>query len=985
MPQWRGVALLCVGFFLITSILTAFFVIPKINESIEENYERELRVDSKLEAELFIRFIESQKALVSDISQHPSLTNAVMLSSGASPKLIELLDNVTIKGEKGHLVLQDIAGNILLKTSDKMQASYSQENSWLNKVLNGDISYHLQLLEQEEASFTFKISVPVIYSGNIEGVLSAEITAPLDQIFIAQLFDEFVAIKLIQDHVFIKTDTDKIKLPKETPIEIKEFGVTFIHISDETLFRAKTAELRNTILAVLFVGLAISFILFFIFSYKANVLRASATREDKKYSTYAIPLLIAVVGISATITASRLFENMQAQKLQEKTVTTMRGHSEKLQRYMTLNMEALDSIRALYDASENVDRMEFKAFVKSTLQKYPNIQALSWIPNVPHEQRLQYEQRAREDGLTDFSITERQNDLVVPAAERDHYFPVYFIEPVEGNEKAIGFDLASNASRLMALNTARDTGKKVATARITLVQEEEQQAGVLIFNPLYKNSLSDANNSEEHLDGLTSMVLRVGDMVTNIFADDLNNISLRIQDITDEKNIEELYASQSEQKLAKDDFTYSEAIDFAGRQWKISVTPYEHLIEEQTSVMPWLIMGGGSLFSLLIAHLLLNQIRRREAVEAIVEERTAELMELQQAMQLAIEGVSKIDPEGRYTYVNDSYAGKIGYTPEELVGRTWDITIVKEQLDRMNDVYQTMLKDGKVVEETIGQHKDGSTVHKQVTMISDYNKEGEFVGHFCFMQDITARKDAELEREKLIDRLANSNEELERFAYVCSHDMQEPLRMIRSFSEKLQDHITDMIKDDEKAQRYFRFVIDGATRAQQLIADILAYSSVDQSTQKPEVINMNDLVGVVQVNMQVNLEERGGSITHDDLPDLKGNKTQLYQLLQNLINNGLKYQKPDTKPHVHVGIEDADTHWQFSVKDNGIGMEDRHLKKIFDVFQRLHRKEEYAGTGVGLSICKKVVERHGGKIWVESEKDKGSIFIFTILKPTSTE
>ena len=132
--------------------------------------------------------------------------------------------------------------------------------------------------------------------------------------------------------------------------------------------------------------------------------------------------------------------------------------------------------------------------------------------------------------------------------------------------------------------------------------------------------------------------------------------------------------------------------------------------------------------------------------------------------------------------------------------------------------------------------------------------------------------------------------------------------------------------------------------------------------------------------MHLLLEERQGEIIFDTLPVLRGNKTQLFQLFQNLINNGMKYQNPDTIPKVRVNVEDKTTHWQFCVQDNGIGMEERHLGRIFDVFQRLHRKSQFAGTGVGLSICKKVVERHGGKIWVTSQKGTGSTFYFTLLK-----
>lgn len=237
-----------------------------------------------------------------------------------------------------------------------------------------------------------------------------------------------------------------------------------------------------------------------------------------------------------------------------------------------------------------------------------------------------------------------------------------------------------------------------------------------------------------------------------------------------------------------------------------------------------------------------------------------------------------------------------------------------------------------------------------------------------------------LEKNKLINKLSESNEELERFAFVCSHDLQEPLRMIRSFSEKLQIHMAGSFKNDDKGKKYFHFITNGAAQAQELIQDILTYSSIDNDTHSMEEVNPKDLVQVINANMHLNLEERDGKITYDELPILYGNKTQFFQLFQNLINNGIKYQNPYAKPHVHISAIDSGEYWQFAVKDNGIGIEERHLNKIFDVFQRLNRKSLYPGTGIGLSICKKVVQRHGGKIWVESQKNIGSTFYFTILK-----
>jgi PAS domain S-box-containing protein len=262
-----------------------------------------------------------------------------------------------------------------------------------------------------------------------------------------------------------------------------------------------------------------------------------------------------------------------------------------------------------------------------------------------------------------------------------------------------------------------------------------------------------------------------------------------------------------------------------------------------------------------------------------------------------------------------------------------------------------------------------------------WNDQGEAIRVAGSVSDISEKKRAELEREDLVAKLAESNEWLEQFAFACSHDLQEPLRIIRIFSEKLSSHLLDSLSEDELGQRYLHHMTDGAAKAQSLISGILAYSRVDRDTESLQEVDLDDLLGDIKKSFDLGSEE-GSSLrlSIDSLPVVSVNKTQLHQLFQNLINNGLKYQAKGAEPQVHISVIELEGFWQVSVKDNGIGIEPRYQKQIFDVFKRLHSRSEYAGAGIGLSICRKVVERHGGKIWVESEFGKGAVFHFTLPK-----
>jgi PAS domain S-box-containing protein len=248
--------------------------------------------------------------------------------------------------------------------------------------------------------------------------------------------------------------------------------------------------------------------------------------------------------------------------------------------------------------------------------------------------------------------------------------------------------------------------------------------------------------------------------------------------------------------------------------------------------------------------------------------------------------------------------------------------------------------------------------------------------------DMTERKRAEERLNRLLVELERSNKELELFAYVASHDLQEPLRMVSSYTQLLERRYSDKLDDD--AREFIGYAVDGASRMQRLINDLLDFSRVSTRGKPLEPTDVAEVLGTVRANLSVAIQESGALVMNEDMPRVMADAGQLGQLLQNLIGNAIKFRNGD-RPHVHVRAVERDTHWEFSVHDNGIGIEPQYFERIFVIFQRLHAKNDYPGTGIGLALCKRVVERHGGTIWVESTPLEGSTFYFTIPKPERTE
>ena len=245
------------------------------------------------------------------------------------------------------------------------------------------------------------------------------------------------------------------------------------------------------------------------------------------------------------------------------------------------------------------------------------------------------------------------------------------------------------------------------------------------------------------------------------------------------------------------------------------------------------------------------------------------------------------------------------------------------------------------------------------------------------LRDISARQKLMTELSETANKLERSNRELEQFAYVASHDLQEPLRKVSVSCGMLAEHCGDNL-DDEAAQ-YMHYIQDGAVRMQALIGELLTFARIGSGDRKEEDTPVEDALNDALANLATSMEEEAAEVTHDQLPVVRANHGQLTHLLQNLIGNAIKYRS-DASPKIHVGVESVRDHWIFSVTDNGIGIEPKNLEKVFDIFERLHGRSEYPGTGIGLAICRRIVDRLGGRIWAKSEHGVGSVFCFSIKK-----
>lgn len=329
---------------------------------------------------------------------------------------------------------------------------------------------------------------------------------------------------------------------------------------------------------------------------------------------------------------------------------------------------------------------------------------------------------------------------------------------------------------------------------------------------------------------------------------------------------------------------------------------------------------------------------------------------------------------GHFRLVNRQFAYILGYEEGELIGRPALGFVLAEDRDAVRENAVRMLKAGC----SLGYEFRIVTKQARIKWVMEtvapvyYQRKRATLGSLV---DVTERKQVEERLKQITTEIQRSNSELEQFAYVISHDLQEPLRMVSSYTQLLAKRYQNKL--DADADEFIAYAVDGAKRMQTLLHDLLDYSRVGTRGRPFGLVNCEHVVEQAMANLKIAIEESGASVSYDVLPTVMGDEGQLVQVFQNLIGNAIKFHREEP-PQVHISAQRRNSVVTFSVKDNGIGISPQHSQSIFEIFRRLHTREEYPGTGMGLAICKKIVERHGGQISVKSQPGQGSTFHLSV-------
>ncbi|MGB9978383.1 PAS domain S-box protein [Methanobacterium sp.] len=371
----------------------------------------------------------------------------------------------------------------------------------------------------------------------------------------------------------------------------------------------------------------------------------------------------------------------------------------------------------------------------------------------------------------------------------------------------------------------------------------------------------------------------------------------------------------------------------------------------------------------------------KNSLEEQVEKRTAELQKSRASFKALVDNspdiINRIDKDFKSVYINPRVTEISGRSSEYYIGKRIDETTIPEQFVLPLKEYTKIAFETGTIQEFIAEMPTVDSFKTFYTYLApEYDKNSKVDSILSVSHDITELKNTEEQLKETVMELQRSNKELESFAYITSHDLQEPLRTIASYAQLIERRYKGKLDTD--ADEFIEYMVDGSRRMKNMIQGLLDYSRVGTKGNEFKEFNAGTALNHALGNLETSISEINAEITSDELPVIFADESQIVRVFQNLIGNALKFRKEGVTPKIHISSNKKDKEYVFSVRDNGIGMDEQYCDQIFEVFKRLHAIGEYEGAGIGLAIVKRIIDRHGGKIWVESELGRGSTFYFTL-------
>lgn len=962
----------------VLAILFFTAILPQVYKYNDQRNSEEANKALQIKAGYIAQLLKDRVSNLELLASNPTVLNAVMLSDTANYELAVLLQDYQLIGDPTTISIFDVAGHAIYKTPGTPISQDDLNSDWVKQLANDEIPYYFKLRDSFDRQLNYTLAIPIHYGKYIEGILFASVNSPADSFFQSNGND--FNLEASQGETTVSLFSSELENPVATRARLDAFDLNLTLLNTQKQTLAFENKLRDSALIGLCLMLLACLLLSFFFGQSnENDVTARSLKATRNHAgldraaDYFLPAIILAFGLAASYVAYRVVSNLDNKQARAQLIASAKVQIQEFEDTVVHDLDILKATKSFIDTLGDISLAQFEAFVDPLIQGQQTIQAIEWVPRVAHSERLKTEQDVKKQGYDGYRIKEFKDGELVAALERDVYYPIYYVSNLDENREVLGLDLGAQSETHAVLHRAQTSGELSASHPISLSLSDKNQMGVAIAAPVYQES--SLFGYKENTRGFVLISLNLGQIADGLNSRAENTLQMTITDISQAGVNTLVYASGGSDSGSNRQWEaaaplISKSLNVGGRRWQISVSDPAGLSTGH-SWTPVLVLTMGSVFSVLASLYTVQLARRRQRTEKVVRDRTKELQELSAAMENAVEGVAQLDTEGRFTYVNESYARTCGYSSEEMLQQSLDILIPEEQAEAMSDAHTRMMDHGGASIETVGLRKDGTTFHSAITLVKRFDKKGNFDGHYCFMSDISVRKTAE-------EALIRSNIELERFAYLASHDLQEPLRMVSSFAELLEDEYGDRL--DEDGLEYLNYITDGSSRMKALVEDILNYAKLDQAGEKLSETDGNRELNIVLKSLHDSIEKKEAKVTCDILPTIYVTPIRFNRLLQNLIGNALKYCSADRKPEVHVGFKEKDYEWEFSVSDNGIGMQEEYLSKIFAIFTRLHHRREYEGTGIGLAICKKIVESMGGRIWAESEEGVGSTFYFTVPK-----